>query len=278
MKSKIIQFLKRFNKKKYIGRNHEERSESDSGHYINFVNKAVLSDRYFKTFKQNKYYNEILEHLSKNQGFEYLTFIEDNYPHLLLEIDKFKINDTIGKPLVYQYKKIGNISPSTLRYVKILGDIEKYFGNLNQQKIVEIGAGYGGQLLILDQYFKIKYYRIFDLQPVLALVSKYLESFILNCSYQTNTINNTIEDHYDLVISNYAFSELPRKLQKIYVEKVLSKSKRGYMIMNSGKSNSVYGDIHMSIDELKELLPDFQIIDETPLSAPNNYVIVWGHI
>jgi len=81
-----------------------------------------------------------------------------------------------------------------------------------------------------------------------------------------------------LVISNYAFSELPLELQKIYIEKVIRKSKRGYLIMNSGMNNfSGRSDGKLHLAELRTLLPVFEILDEIPNTGPDNYVIVWGH-
>jgi hypothetical protein len=83
---------------------------------------------------------------------------------------------------------------------------------------------------------------------------------------------------WDLVISNYAFSELPSDLQKIYVEKVLSKSDRGYLVMNSGMTNySGRSGGKLTLEELRILLPEFQVFKEIPNTGPDNYVIVWGH-
>jgi hypothetical protein len=50
-------------------------------------------------------------------------------------------------------------------------------------------------------------------------------------------IENLAPTEYDLVISNYAFSELPRDVQINYVKSVLAPSKRGYLTMNSGRSD-----------------------------------------
>jgi len=46
--------------------------------------------------------------------------------------------------------------------------------------------------------------------------------------------------------------------------------------MNSGitGSNSIG---KLSINDLKQVLPNFQIIKEEPLTSQNNYIIVWGY-
>ncbi len=88
-------------------------------------------------------------------------------------------------------------------------------------------------------------------------------------AYFTAVINKEEPRDYDLVISNYAFSELPKKLQLAYIEKVLAKAKRGYLTMNSGLGNA-RSIGKLDIDELKELLPEFTLIEEEPLTADHN--------
>ena len=46
--------------------------------------------------------------------------------------------------------------------------------------------------------------------------------------------------------------------------------------MNSGRDGGIKED-RLTLEELKDLLPEFEIFDEKPLTAPQNYVIVWGH-
>jgi len=115
------------------------------------------------------------------------------------------------------------------------------------------------------------------LPPVLTLCSMYLEAHFLNSAYKLQTINHhSGDERYDLVISNYAFSELPSKLQKIYIEKIISKSRRGYLTMNSGKKDSAYTKDKLTLEQLEYLLPNFEIQQENPLTHPSNYIIVWG--
>ena len=48
--------------------------------------------------------------------------------------------------------------------------------------------------------------------------------------------------------------------------------------MNSGKGGSLDATFEkLTLEELGEVLPEFEVIDEAPLTAPFNYVIVWGH-
>jgi len=276
--SKLLGKLnKLFLQKEYIG-TLLNRSDSDNGSYVRFVQSAVLDYKKFKNFKRHPDYQAILEHVTEQEGQKYLDIIKNDSPELLNSINKFRDNDLVGGSLTYDYPEIANISPSTLRYIKVASDLKKYFGNEIGQKIAEIGVGYGGQLLINDKIFDIKSYHLFDLLPVLSLVSKYLESHILNCAYKLFTLNQHSGDElYDLVISNYAFSELPSQLQIKYIEKIISKSKKGYLTMNSGFENSAFTNNKLSFNDLKKLLPPFEVVSEDPITADNNYIIIWGH-
>lgn len=253
------------------------RSESDIGSYLASVHEALSGYRQFSIFKQDPRYQQILEHASKEQGDICLDVIERESPDLIASIDSFKINDLVGGATTYEFKGIGSISPSTLRYLKVASDLKKHFGESIGERIAEIGVGYGGQLLIADRVFKFKQYDLFDLTTVLSLASRYIECHNLNAAYLTTTLNQHCGDvEYDLVISNYAFSELPSKLQMSYIKKVLVKSKRGFLTMNSGKNNSAFVEDKLSLDELKDLLPPFEIIPEIPLTHPENYILIWG--
>lgn len=255
------------------------RSESDDGRYVAFVSQASQDYQVFKNFKRHPAYTAILEHASEAEGLAYLNIASKDSPEFLEKIEALKANDEVGNPFIFEYPGVGKVSSSTLRYLKVASDLRKYFGKNLGETIAEIGVGYGGQCLTLDKLFNFKKYYLFDLSPVLDLVARYLECHTLRGSYQCTTLNQYAPDGaFDLVISNYAFSELPSNLQRMYIEKILSRSKRGYLTMNSGLEDSVFTKDKLSIGELKQLLPKFEIIEECPLTAKVNYIIIWGHI
>ena len=128
--------------------------------------------------------------------------------------------------------KTGMISPSTLRYIKVLADIKNNFETADQLDICEIGIGYGGQCRIINAYFKPATYCLVDIQPALALTKRFLDNYILHSTLTYKTMNELGQRDYDLVLSNYAFTELPRTIQDIYLNKVILNSKRGYITYN----------------------------------------------
>jgi putative sugar O-methyltransferase len=253
------------------------RSESDNGIYPETVRRLVQGTRDFSNFKRNLVYRQILEHVTEEQGAQYLQQIEEHWPSLINEIERFKINDDIGNPFRFCYPRTGEISPTTLRYLKVASDLRELFGDLSGFDVAEIGGGYGGQFLLTDLLWQLGSWTLFDLDPVLQLISRYLECHLVNSVYKTTTVNRF--DHrtkkFDLAISNYAFSELPRELQLKYISKVLSKAARGYMTMNSGKDSS--DKRSMSIAELQEHFPTMVVLDEVPLTFAGNYILAWGN-
>jgi len=255
-----------------------KRSLSDDGRYVAFVRSALRAPQVFSQFKRHPDYREILEHVTEAYGRKYLDMILKNDPSLLGRIEEFKENDQLGAPLLSQYPEVGEISPSTLRYIYIASELRRLFGQDLGPRIAEIGVGYGGQLLINDKIFSYGEAHLFDLPPVLELTARCLEAHIMKGSYRTTTLNQHPGGlEYDLVISNYAFSELPSELQLAYVRKVLTRSKCGYLTMNSGRMGNPFSGDHLSLARLGELLPPFEVLEEIPSTSFKNYVIVWGH-
>jgi putative sugar O-methyltransferase len=271
-------FLKIFSKK-YYKTIYSYRSVSDNGFYLRIIEKATNDHKTFKNFKNHPFYQEILEHVSYSQGKEYLDCVIKNDKNLLDKIDEFLKNDKIGNPKKYYYKEIDKlISPTTLRYIKVASDVKNIFSD-KIDNIVEIGCGYGGQYLILDKLINIQNYLLIDLYEVTKFIEKYLECYVLNSSYETKTINKISQNNsWDLVISNYAFSELPSETQYNYIKKILLKSKNGYMTMNSGLDTSAFLKNHLSLKEITNLMPSIKIIPEKPLTHKGNYIIIWGNI
>jgi hypothetical protein len=245
---------------------------SDNNTYPQFCIQASIDFSLFDNFRQNPIYNQVLEHVTKDQGFEYLKCI-DLDPEIMGSINEFKLNDNYGNPLTYQYPCIGMISPSTLRYIKVLYDIKSHFNSLDNLDICEIGIGYGGQCRIINSFFKPSTYLLVDIQPALSLAMRYLGNYILHSTIQCKTMNELYEKNYDLVISNYAFSELPRVIQDVYLEKIILKSKRGYITYN--EINPIDYKSYKS-NELIDIIPESKILKEKPLTHPKNCLIVWG--
>lgn len=248
-------------------------SISDTERYKKSCIKAIENDQGFQNFKNDPAYNDILEHVTPEQGSLYLNYIISNSPDLMERIDYFKDNDIYGGGIKHEYPDIGNISPSTLRYVKVLSDLIKIFGDLEGKKIVEIGAGYGGQCLIINKMFNIKEYSIIDLNEAAALSNKYLQKNGINPRIIGIDDVLSIDEDFDIVISNYAYSELTKELQDLYYDKIIKRSKNGYITYNF--ISEVFNIDSYTKEEMFEKFTEknINILDELPNTFEDNLII-----
>jgi hypothetical protein len=209
------------------------------------------------------------------QGAAYVSVIERDSPHLLTEsLAACRSNDSLGSPLLFEYPGVGRVSPVTLRYLKVLSDLERHFGDLTGMHVVEIGVGYGGQCQLITSRWKVASYTLVDLEGPLALTRRYLSKLAPSAPLIFVRGDDVTRSEYDLCISNYAFSELSRSVQDRYAEAVVRTSARGHVTCNFVSS-------HFDIDswtksELSDLNVESRWIAEEPQTHPANAVLVWG--
>lgn len=265
---------------KYATSMNRQTSISDDDIYPAYCYMAGNDNKIFRHFRRDEIYNKVLEHVTQEQGEEYLAVINKNEENKFSDADwsEFSKNDGYGDPRMFSYvlnDKTCSISPTTLRYAKVLNDIIKLFDIDKIKSAAEIGIGYAGQCRILTSYININSYSLYDLPEVLCLAKKYLSGF--GSTEKINFIdgtNITVEREYDFAISNYAFSELIRVVQDIYLEKVILKSKAGYITWNPESCDRLDG---YSVEELLNIIPGSSVIPEEPLTAKKNCIIIWGN-
>ena len=79
---------------------------------------------------------------------------------------------------------------------------------------------YGGQCRILYALNAVDSYSLFDLDEALALARRYLGHFPID-GVAYRDIASAADEGCDLVISNYAFSELRKEVQDLYWERLI---------------------------------------------------------
>jgi putative sugar O-methyltransferase len=250
--------------------NPESLSELDG--YLTICQLASQEEKYFRKFRSCSSYRAILENVDAQSG----QAIVEAFQYYGKDVKKFSKlwHNEIGNPYKYHLKGLGYVSPTELRYSKIIVELEILFGNLDQYSISEIGVGFGGQGGQILQNFKVKNYEFIDLPEPLALVERYL-SEIRQLDMAKFTSPTELESGTrDLIISNYAFSELNRELQEYYFEKIISRSKKGFVIYNHITPEN-YGT--MTAEDFASRISGSEIFEEIPLSHPGNVLVVWGH-
>ena len=251
-------------------------SISETSSYPAFCQSAADNDTIFSSFKRDPSYQQILEHVDYNQGREYLDFIVKEYPDLIPYFDAFRENDLLGNPITYSYEEYGFFSPTTLRYIKTLGDLKAKFGDLSRLRIVEIGGGYGGLCKVIS-VLGFAHYTLIDLPEAISLSRKYLEmNGVSNVDFYNST-DSSFDGPYDLVISNYAFSEIDKNEQRKYIQSIFGSTPNGYLTMNfiSDSFNLQSLSMEEIIAILLRMKKNGKVEKERPLSAPNNLLLTW---
>jgi hypothetical protein len=248
----------------------ESLSELDG--YLTICQLAATNDDYFTKFRSCSSYRAILENVDGKSGAEIATVMK-SYG---LDINNFsKLWHTeIGNPYKYHVNEVGYVAPTELRYSKVLAELLFLFGPLDGFSISEIGVGFGGQGGQILSSFRVSQYEFIDLPEPLQLVGRYLKE--INQSEKSLLTEPPVVSNFerDLVISNYAFSELNAELQEFYLKKVIMNSRRGFVIYNHITPDD-FGT--MTASEFAARIPNSEIFPENPLSHPGNVLIVWGH-
>ena len=247
--------------------------------YSDFIWRAATDSSVFAGFRSHKAYTKVLEHVTPERGLIYLEQIADPvFRDICLASAPA---DEIGAPATMQVEST-KISPSTCRYAKVADEIARLFpGFGTSETIIEIGVGYGGQARIISEWMtktrgKLSKYTFIDLPEVNLLAKRYIEHFFFDNYFEYLTLSELSDSlRGDFLISNYAFSELGRAIQEAYMKKVISRTGSGYMTMNSGRNESA-DFTGFTEAELLSILPNAKSLDEVPLTAKKNYIIVFG--
>jgi hypothetical protein len=271
-------------------------SVSDSAHYRSACAAAASDPALFRVFRKTPPIIGIIEPFIPHDRPErrFVMSSEELLGWLIREPDfldqypSFQLNDTIGEPYLEAVPGLSDMSIYTLRYIKIAYDLRRLFGSLDDLDIIEIGGGYGGQCAILSRLFKWSSYTIIDLPEVSQLQRRYLGTLgVENVTFVTLEELNA-EQRYDLVISNYAYSELSAELRAFYLDRVLAKSTHGYMLWNYlvMAYNRNGGGLPISLNEevqvfakILERIPGLRFADHLLLSNDiefRGHLAVWG--
>jgi hypothetical protein len=248
-------------------------SLSNTPSYLKVCGDALNSDEIFESFRSCRSYRKILEHVSPRTGEKYLRHLEVNgvpleaLKSLIPEVNK-------GGPATYYFNTLGKLSPTSIRYAKVHGDIRDLFGDLTNVQVLEIGCGYGGLAVQLLKGESLQAFYIADLEAVEKLAMKYISNVVPERKNLVHRARDYNLEEIDLLISNYAFSELTKSLQDEYIEKYIQRSKKGYLIYNHINPPE-FGSY--SAKEFCQLVPGAEILEENPLTDRANVLIVWGH-
>ena len=241
--------------------------------------EAAANDKeLFAQFKRDPFFNLLWENLPQEEGERALRQIESQYPFLMDQLEAVKESDRVGAPRVYSFGKVGEFSPTTLRFAAIAGDLQSRLGSLSGHKVIQIGAGYGGLCKILHTVDSFDRYTLVDLPSQLLLAKRYLETLGVQGVLYLTPEELPRDAHYDLVISDRSFSEFNHSYQEVFFDRILRKSRSGFLIGNVFPKH--FGVISLSIEELKGRFEKLGRFSEWEFQEPTlekeNYFIFWN--
>jgi putative sugar O-methyltransferase len=248
-------------------RNALRSSCSENGKYPEFCDLAAHNPSVFRSFRSHSSYTSVVETVSKVAGQDYLRLALKQVPALSQNLSTFALNDSVGGPQTYPYraKLLGPrlfFAPTTLRYIKVLSDLTTLFGSLDGFRVIEIGGGYGGLCRLVSKYYKLESYILVDLPPCLQLSKVFLGQLKVPRVEYMVAEDLKLDQQYDLVISNYAFSELSREYQNLYAETILMRSTRGYLTCNF--ETHTWDSQQMNEVDLQNLIKTVEIYESSP--------------
>lgn len=189
----------------------------------------VLSDEsYFQSFKSDPFYSLLYQGFSYEDGWACLQTIEKDYPSLIAQFEQFRTSDCIGGPKIYDYGNYGMFSAMTLHDIQIAGMIQKKIGHCS--RVIQIGAGYGGLCKILHDLSLFETYAIVDLPEHLSLARAVLERQGISNVQFISLDELEKNGQYDLVVSDWSFSEFSRPLQKMFADRILLRARAGLIL------------------------------------------------
>ena len=268
-------------------------SVSDNGTFPEFCYLAAKRDEVFRNFKVHPVYCQILP----GRLFDYAVYIGAECLRSFLENPDFNIenvdwekvlkHDSIGAPEMVTYGvnhcgSTGTITCSQLtpRYIKVAADVFSMFDTQKIKVVAEIGVGYAGQCNVLMNLLPIEQYNLVDLPEVLLLAERCLTE--IGLTENIRYIDGTHLYHdvpCDLLISEFAFSELVRSVQDVYLEKIILKSKAGYITWNDGIEKKVWDTDGYTLQEILSLIPGARAIQIPPKMYQGDQetcTILWG--
>lgn len=251
---------------------------SEIGSYTEICEKAAKDPETFSKFRSHPMILNVIDTVDKKLGEKYLRIVQRNSPSYLNRYDLIQNYEKTGSPKLSSYFNFGRVNPTTLRYMKVTSDLKKQFGPLDQLRIVEIGGGYGGLPTMISLFEGFKEYTIVDLPQVLELAKTFLTK--MKVDHVNYVSNNEIEkvSQCDLLVSNYAFSEIDQEEQLNYLNKLITKVPAGYMIINFLESKNIHPLSLSKIENsLKSAGYEVTISAEDPQSHPKkpNILLTW---
>jgi hypothetical protein len=261
-------------------------SISDYPGYTELCRRAAEDDACFAGFRENPVYRAVVTSGLHHQGQDYFSMLQARGFDMGF-FDTIRDHDRIGGPKLVSYGADGAVAPQTMRYVKVLSDLELLFGSLDGASIIEVGGGFGGQCAVIARRCRFARYVLVDLPEPLLLARRYLDILAIPNTECARVEQLSVNARYDLVISCYGVSELARAAQVMHLQRVLLRARAGYLLWNNegmkphrAWQEQFFGGEMIYCDEILPLLPEARLAEASWLALEDQQLdarlILWG--
>jgi hypothetical protein len=226
--------------------------------YIETV-RSYDDDEKFKTFRSNLHSTGILEG-DLNLGHDFFTRynavkslydLKTDFIKIIKDNPQLKEIDKVGGPKMINYNSkitggldIGEFSPFTLKYIWNACLLMEHHGQFPNGTIVEVGGGYGGLCVALDKLVNFEKYILIDLPDVINLAKRFLKHFPKTYKkvtfLTTKDIKNILLTDIDFFIADASLAECNIDVQKIYFDRLVKNSKKGWINYNTTHKNMTF--------------------------------------
>jgi len=226
--------------------------------YLDICRRAVAEDAIFENFRGALDYQNIIIGGDHERAEAYYQLLGGpTIPEYV------KACDAIGNPPINA--NVG-YSTYTLRCLYTMRDIIKHFGPLDGKNILEIGGGHGGlcHMMTVATAVEYKSYTLVDLPLVNSLARRYLEAAGVSRGVRYMSSEEIMPRKYDIVISEYSFSELDTKGQNYYIDSIMKYCQGAYLAMNIWNTDR-------KEETKRRLMKVFNQIEEYPEEPTSKY-------
>jgi hypothetical protein len=260
----------------------EKPSYQEHQHYVSQLHDQPPTEW---QFKQHPTYNQVLEHISKDHGNQYLQQIETQFPHITFQQirDYVNANDKYGGAVkqifTTQSLRLLYCSASSLRYIFQALMVLEAYSHTDCTHMVELGAGYGGLCLAIQMFYPIilstptktmtiQSYDMIDLPASSVLITDYLALHSEHIRIPYHVVHNSVihtKDNY-FFISHFCFSALSESEQVRYRDEVIGHCRHGMLTWQT-----CFGDqVECASFMLGGGKPITKCVEEIPQTAPEH--------
>lgn len=134
--------------------------------------KGFIDDpKRFESFKRDVNYSSIIGKPANRQMYGFYNNLKQD-EEVYLKLEDFADQDKIGGPWQYSFEGM-KVSPNVIRYADSIRLIKKNFGTLNNKRIIEFGAGWGGLAYCIHKMWTPASYNVIDLPEPMDLQVKH---------------------------------------------------------------------------------------------------------